>query len=132
MPDFEDLLRSIAMRPGMYVGRCSIRAVGHYLDGYCDALLDLGQDDPLDGWMRWVELRFLISNPAWHWTRILRHVYGDDGKALEALPDLHREFLAERTAIGVDGIEAALDRRLMEVHGEPWYEPPETHTTLDQ
>ncbi|WZO98595.1 hypothetical protein EP7_000175 [Isosphaeraceae bacterium EP7] len=132
MPDFQALLHSIAERPAIYVGNCSIRAVSHYLDGYCDALRDLGHaEKPLDGWMRWVELRFLISNPAWHWTRILLHVYGSDQAAIEALPELHREFLAERAMIGVDGIEALLDQRILEEHGEPWHEPPATNTTID-
>ena len=132
MPDFQALLHSIAKRPAMCVGRCSIRDVGHYLDGYCHALSDQGHaETPLVGWMRWVELQFLISHPAWHWTRILLHIYGDDRAAIEALPELHRQFLAERTLIGVDGIEAALDRRLIQVHGEPWYEPAATNTTID-
>ena len=132
MPDFQALLRSIAKRPAMYVGKCSVRAVSDYLDGYCHALRDLGHTEtPLDGWMRWVELRFLISHPAWHWTRIFLHIYGCDRAAIEALPELHREFLAERAVIGVDGIEAALDQRLIKVHGEPWYEPPATNTTID-
>lgn len=132
MPDFQALLQSIAKRPGMYVGRCSLRAVSHYLDGYDDALRDLGHAEaPLDGWQRWVELRFLISDPGWHWTRILVHTYETDQAAIEALPELHREFLAERAAIGVDGIEAMLDQRLMEEYGEPWHEPPTTNTRID-
>lgn len=132
MPDFQALLHSIAKRPAMYVGKCSVCAVSDYLNGYCHALSDLGHTEtPLDGWMRWVELRFLISHPAWHWTRILLHVYGSDQAAIEALPGLHREFLAERDVIGVGGIEAALDQRLIEEHGEPWNEPPATNTTID-
>lgn len=132
MPEFQALLCSISMRPGMYVGKCSIRAVSHYLNGYCQALRDCGHaETPLDGWMRWVELRFLISDPGWHWSRILLHIYGGDQAAIEALPELHREFLVERAAIGDDGIEAALDRRLIEVYGEPWYRPSATNTTTD-
>ena len=34
MPDFDSLLRSIAKRPAMYVGKCSVVAVSAYLDGY--------------------------------------------------------------------------------------------------
>ena len=132
MPDFQALLDSIAKRPAMYVGRCSIRAVRHYLDGYCHALRDLGHTEtPLDGWMRWVELRFLISHPAWAWERILLHVYGSDSAAIEALPGLHREFLADRALMGVGGIEAAQEQRLIEEYGEPWYEPPATNTSID-
>ena len=132
MPDFPGLLHSIAKRPALYVGKCSVHAVSDYLHGYCQALSDLGQTEtPLDGWMRWVEFHFLISHPAWHWARILLHVYGSDRAAIEALPGLHREFLAERAVMGVGGIEAALDQRLIEEHGELWYEPPATTTTID-
>jgi hypothetical protein len=132
MTDFQGLLHSIAKRPAMYVGKCSVRAVSNYLNGYCHALSDLGlTETPLDGWGRWVELRFLISHPAWHWTRIFLHVYGSDQAAIEALPGLHQEFLAERAVIGVGGIEAALDQRLIEKYGEPWHEPPVTNTTID-
>ncbi len=131
MPDFQALLRSIAIRPAMYIGQCSIRSVSDYLSGYCHALNDLGHaETPLDGRLRWVKLRFLISHPAWHWTRILMHIYGSDQAAIAALPDLHREFRAERAVLGVDGIEAALAQRLIEEHGKPWYEPSATNTTI--
>ncbi len=132
MSDFGSLLHAIAMRPGMYVGRCSLRSVSDYVHGYDHALNDLGQSaSPLAGWMRWVELHFLISHPAWHWTRILLHVYGSDAAAIEALPHLHELFLAQRAALGVEGIEAELDRRLRTEHGFPCYEPPETSTSVD-
>jgi hypothetical protein len=130
MPDFLSLIDSIAQRPGMYVGRCSLHLISAYLDGYDHALKELGHDvTPLDGWMRWVELRFLISHPGWHWTRILEHVCGGDRPAIDALPSLYREFLACRAALGVEGIEAELDRRLVAEYGRGWHEPPETATT---
>jgi len=132
VPDFQILLSSIARRPAMYVGRCSLSAVSHYLYGYCHALSDLGSNEtPLDGWIHWVELRFGISHSAWHWTRILLHNYGSEQAAIEALPELHREFLAERAQIGVKGIESTLEQRLIEEHGEPWYEPPTTSTAIN-
>jgi hypothetical protein len=132
MSDFQTLLDSIAKRPALYVGNCSIRAVSNYLHGYCQAMSDLGHNEkPLVGWMRWIELRFQISSPAWHWTRILLHNYGSHRAAVEALPELHREFLAERALIGVEGFEAALDRRLIEELGGSWHEPSDTTTTTD-
>lgn len=56
--------------------------------------------------MPWIELRFGISHPAWHWTSILLHVYGSDAAAIEAVPNLFAEFEAEREQGGVDGILA--------------------------
>jgi len=132
MSDFRALLHSLAKRPAMYVGKCSVRAVSDYLNGYCHALGDVGHvETPLDGWVRWVESRFLISHPAWHWTRILLHVYGSDRAAIEALPQLHEEFLAQRAVLGVKGIEGEHRRRLIAKHGQDCYEPPATNTTRD-
>jgi hypothetical protein len=132
MPNFEALLQSIAKRPAMYVGKCSIRAVSHYLEGYCHALGDAGYaETPLDGWGRWIESRFLIAHPAWHWTRILLHIYGSDLAAIEALPQLHHEFLARRATLGIEGIEHDHKRRFLAEHGQDWYEPSATRTTID-
>jgi hypothetical protein len=133
MPDFESLLQSIARRPAMYVGKCSLRAVSAYLDGYDHASGDLGQAElPLSGWGHWVESRFLISHPAWHWTRILLHAYGTDRAAIEALPQLYQEFLACRAAIGVEGIVDEHGSRFIAEYGQDWHEPAETSTTADE
>jgi hypothetical protein len=124
MPEFVRVVEAVARRPGLYVGRCSLSDVGHYLSGYACALADAGQaESPIEGWMRWVELRYLIAHPAWHWTRILLYVHGTDRAALDALPGLYRQFLADRTTLGIAGIEAELSRRLIAAHGEEWYEP---------
>jgi hypothetical protein len=132
MSDFVALLDEIAKRPAMYVGECRLRSVGVYLAGYDHAIGDLGQaDTPLAGWGRWVESRFLISHPDWHWTRILLHVYGSERIAIEALPELYREFLSARESHGIEGIEAEHHRRLTAEHGRDWYEPNVTGTTSD-
>jgi hypothetical protein len=129
MPDFESLLQRMAERPGMFVGADSLRALSHYLDGYAHGLRDAGQPEtPLDGWMRWVELRFLISHPAWHWTRILLHVYGSDRVAMATLPRLYREFRSQREELGVSGIETEHRRRFVAEYGQDWHEPPVTDT----
>ncbi len=125
MIDLVSLLRSIAKRPGLYVGTCSIELVGHYLDGYIHALRDTGHSDLLfDGaWIRWVESRFLVASPAWGWPRILLHGYGSHQAAIEALPHLYEEYLDQRSRIGIEGIEAERKRRLIAEHGREWYEP---------
>ena len=132
MSDFESLLQSIAERPAMYVGRCSLRAVSAYLDGYNHALGDLGRAElPLSGWGHWVESRFLISHPAWHWTRILLHVYRTDRAAIEALPQLYQEFLAHRAVVGIEGIVDGHARRFIAEYGQDWHETTETSTTAN-
>jgi hypothetical protein len=132
MHEFVALLDAIARRPAMYVGCCSLRLVSVYLEGYDHAIGDVGiTETPLAGWGRWVELRFLISHPAWHWTRILLHVFGSDAASIEALPSLYREFLPRRKALGVEGIEVECNRRFMAEYGQVWYEPRVTGTTAD-
>lgn len=86
------------------MGTNSLAAVSHYLDGYAHASAD---HELLEGWRIWVELRFGICHPAWHWTRILLHAYGSDGPALAALPQLYDEFVAERQR---DGLESIVER----------------------
>ena len=133
MIDFVAMLEKIASRPAMYVGHTSLRAASHYLDGYDHAAQDAGcSPRPLEGWMRWVELRFLISHSAWHWTRILLHSYGTEEAAFAALPTLYREFLSDRVRLKIDGIEAELKRRLSEAYGSDWHEPTSTKTTVER
>ena len=111
----------------MYVGTSSLRAVSFYLAGYSHAVGDLGEAEaPLDGWMRWVELRFSICHPAWHWTRILEHHFGSSPEAIKALPSLYREFLAKRAEIGLEGIESEHQRYFIVPQA-----PTETATTVE-
>jgi len=128
---FDAILATVAAKPAIYVGKTSLRAVSDYLAGYADALADIGQRHPQEGWLRWVEMKFLISHPAWHWTRILVHVYGSDRAALDALPGLYAEFLAFVAEHGTDFIDGEHDRRLLAEYGERWHAPEETSTSLD-
>ena len=128
---FETVLAAVAARPGMYVGRTSLRAVGHYLAGYGHALMDLGQPDPQENWFRWVEMKFLISHSAWHWTRILLHMYGSDRAAIDALPALHAEYRGFVAQHGAESINAEHYRRFVAAYGELVHEPNEKLTTPD-
>ena len=130
MDPFRQLLDSICARPGMYVGRNSLVDVSHYLAGYCHGLDDASSGlKPLDGWMRWTEMRFVIRSSAWHWARILLHVYGDDSACFDAFPALYDQFIADRVRLGTDGIETEANRRLTEKYGHDWGYPNETHTS---
>lgn len=96
-----ELLTALFECPGMYVGTPSLKAIAHFLDGYRIALRvhDLN-DSLMEGWVRWIEKRFNICSPAWHWTRILEHHYGSEVEAIKALPQLFKEFTEQRQQIG--------------------------------
>jgi len=127
MDQFSDLLDRIAKRPAMFVGVCSLSRVANFLDGYCLAMEDLGcKTSPLHGWMDWVELRFGICHSAWHWSRILLHHHGSDHAAIEALPGLFRDFVAERDQAGLVEILAHHERAFRKTEG---YRVPSSTTT---
>jgi len=129
MIDFRKLLQDVCERPSMYVGRSSLVDVSHFLAGYCMGLSEAGLATPFDGFMRWVEMKFLIRHPGWHWTRILLHNYGSDLASLRALPSLYEEFLDDLERLGSTGISSEATRRIEEKYGQDWWEPPETDTT---
>jgi hypothetical protein len=127
-----DLVESLSKRPAMYVGTRSLKAISHYLHGYRHALNDLGcQETMLDGWGRWLELKFMICSPAWHWTRILLHHYGSDESAIHALPSLLSEYLEKLDAVGLKGILEEHDKALRDDTGFLYREPKETTTSLE-
>ncbi|MGL4550691.1 MAG: hypothetical protein ACRC33_05850 [Gemmataceae bacterium] len=131
MRDFGGLLADIARRPGVYVGHFSLWAVANFLDGYCLAMQHMGQPDPLCGWMRWVESRSGICNPAWHWTRILEHEFGSETDALAAIPALFAEYEAEYHLLGLDGILARHALVFAGPQGGMVFREPETTATRD-
>jgi hypothetical protein len=129
MADFLEVLERIAARPAMYVGTTSLPRVANFIDGYCHAMWDLGcSPNPLDGWMRWVELRFGISHSGWSWTRILVHSFGTDDAAIRALPALFKEFLSEKQRIGVD---ALLEQHRVKFHETGGFFAPSVTSTSD-
>lgn len=130
--NFQAMLQSICRTPAMYVARRSLHRVCIYVDGYDHAVMDMTQcgsmNRPLYGWQWWIEARFLIRHPGWHWTRILLHIYRNDEAAIEVMPTLYDEFLMQREAMGVDGIEKEREQRLIAAYGEDVYAPAESHT----
>jgi hypothetical protein len=131
MDEFNSTLEEIAAKPHLYVGQTSLRLISHYLAGYDHALMDLGRPRPLFGWMRWIEMKFMISHPAWHWTRILIHIYGNDRAALDVLPELFSEFSAYVAQHGAASIDVEHTRRFLETYGNRTHEPDHTQTTLE-
>lgn len=104
MLNCQEQLEEMARRPAMYVGRCSLWDLGNYLSGYTAGYAQRhdGEDHPFAGFSFWVEMKFVICHPAWHWTRILLHEYGDDASAIAALPVLYHEFRLDVERLGFE------------------------------
>jgi len=84
-----ELLESIAKRPAMYVGKVSIKDVSNFLNGYLMGRFDGGKPVQIESFRTWIETKFMISHPAWHWSRILLHCCGNDKEAISSLPLLY-------------------------------------------
>jgi hypothetical protein len=121
---FFEIVREISARPGMFGGSGKLRDVAIYLAGVEDGIAH-GKAEMLvaPGWNRWVEGRFLIFSPAWHWSRILVYTFGSDQAALTALPALYEEFFADLDSLGADGIEKRATKFLVDKYGERFHEP---------
>jgi hypothetical protein len=125
MFNFADTLEHVCERPHLYVGTpVSLRDVWNYLMGYEHGWHDAeGGATPLDGMFEWMQMRFVINHTAWGVQRMLLNAYGSDAEAIAALPGVYREFLADRSAWGMEGIAArrleALRRRNGRDYGEP-------------
>jgi len=129
-PDFSMLIESIAKRPAMYLGNASLQSIGHYLAGYCDALRDVGVSaSEIEGFIVWLSEKFLIFHPAWHWTRILLHIYQGDEAAIKALPDLFAEYLQTKGGRTLAQLEFDRDIALMATYGKTSGAPADTRTT---
>jgi hypothetical protein len=108
----------------MFVGSGQLWDVAIYLSGLEDGLAR-GNAEMLvaPSWQRWVEGRFLIFSPGWHWSRILVHAFGSDEAALTSLPSLYDEFFVDLDLLGSKGIEERTTQRLVAEYGELCHEP---------
>ncbi len=79
----------------------------------------------MDGFQTWIEMRFVIKAPDWHWPQIILHEYRNDQSCFDALPDLYGEFLRDQAQMGDAEIEAEALRRLNEKYGRDWGHPLE-------
>ncbi|WP_347253496.1 hypothetical protein [Leminorella grimontii] len=119
---FHLFLKDLATSPTNYVMEETIEDIRILLVGYSYAFNTKSQY-PLGGWVRWIELHFLIRSAAWSWAKILLHAYGDNDSAIRSLPDLYEKFLIQRAQLGVKGIEQELEKQLISTYGHPWHYP---------
>lgn len=120
---FEELIVSISRRPAVWVGTSRLRDVAIFLDGYSSGLASGTGESPLRGWVAWIETKYLISDPAWHWTSILRHVHGSDSAALAALPDLFAQYKSETNGCSDDVLSERHRQAFLEAFGDGGHSP---------
>ena len=124
---FIEFINNISKRPAMYVGKINIHDVAHFINGYIYGRVDAGNPIFIRQWPRWVELKYMISSPAWNWSRILLHEHGSDMAAIEALPALFQEFFENcpKTREELDKLHSdAFNKK----YGTFSYSPEKTHT----
>ena len=120
---FDEMIASISLRPGMWVGTGRLRDVAIFIEGYCSGLASIAGESPLAGWRDWIETRYLISHPAWHWTSILRHIYGSDSAALAALPDLFAQYKSETKGCSPDLLAERHQQAFLRAYGVGFHSP---------
>lgn len=124
---FRETLGSICVRPGMFVKECDVKAVACFLDGLSMGLNSGGQENT--GWeifQSWVQGKFGISHPAWHWTDILLHETGSHKEALGIVAGVYDElveFLKSHSSDEVDQWSAA---QVSARRGNKLFAPTET------
>lgn len=118
-------LTYVCERPHVYVGKpVTLDKVWLYFLGYMHGWTDTDtRPDPFEGFFEWFQARVEISHSAWGMTRMLRHAYSSDAAAIEALPTLYREFLADLAASGIEGIKRNREASLHRRYGRDWGEP---------
>jgi hypothetical protein len=95
METFREHLSRVCAKPTLYVGYNDIRLVRAYFIGLSYSEIF---DDSFNGLQKWIETRYGISHPGWHWPRILVHSTGSHFSAIKLLPSLFDDYLADIAA----------------------------------
>ena len=120
---FDELIQSISSRPAMWVGSALLRDVAIFLDGFRRGIETATGQDPMLNWRDWIETKYLISDPGWHWTRILLHVYGSDAAVFAALPGLFSDFKTETSGLTSDQLSELHRQAFLAAFGEEHHRP---------
>jgi hypothetical protein len=123
-PDFEEMVRSICARPGMWVIPPSFATVCAYLDGFNSAR----GGGPLLGFREWLVVKLDDGNNL-HWIglaeRLIAGQEPSEGLAQErrilALGGLIGDYLRERDRDGITKVYFDYGRWLL---GKRWYNGP--------
>lgn len=127
---FLTLIRSMAKRPGMYVGSKSFFDACNHLFGFCDALQRSKGTTPLDDFATFVFAKYGIFHSAIHHCFII-HFYHRE-KAMMALHDLLIEYMKVRKEIGFEGLNDLLKREMLARYGTDWGAPEDILSAAEE
>lgn len=97
MVTFSQLLHGICTRPHIYVPNGTFREVAAFLTGYATGQAPTGQytDSELHRFAVWLARRLGVGQN-WIWWHVLLHTCDNDEKrALQELPKLYAEYVAD-------------------------------------
>jgi len=96
--DLNEILKCVEKRPGMYIHSYSIYDLSNFITGYECAIGMNSESKPKKemSFMKWVEHKCQISNPAWHWTRILHHIAGNEKDAIKLFFEIWPDYINEK------------------------------------
>jgi hypothetical protein len=91
-----EMFERIKLRPGMYLGKCSISRLRAFLDGYMGAREDLKvpltqQEKEFSDFQNWIQKRFNITSTH-GWDSIILFYSADERDALNRFFELFEEF----------------------------------------
>lgn len=92
---FAELVKYVCKRPRMYTRFGTLAEIVAFLDGYaCGANVPRGFNTPFTNFLRDLSEKLNQPKSFTPWEFLL-NIYGNEEKALEALPKLYREYAKE-------------------------------------
>jgi hypothetical protein len=97
------VLRELQVRPGMFLGQCSITRLRSFLDGYRSARVDLGlqatsQENEFSKFQAWVQEKYQVTS-SHGWDSIILSNSADEQEALQLFFSLLQQFQQEQTLV---------------------------------
>jgi hypothetical protein len=97
------VLRELQVRPGMFLGQCSITRLRSFLDGYRSARADLGlqetaQENEFSRFQAWVQEKYQVTS-SHGWDSIILLNSADEPEALQLFFTLFQQFQQEQASI---------------------------------
>jgi hypothetical protein len=103
---YNEILKGIKKRPGMYLGRSSITRLDMLLRGYSLARREVGvpptePEREFEGFQSWIEEKYGIKSGQ-SWSKIILFYSVDEHEALQKFFELFEEYLNRNKSLEVD------------------------------